>query len=278
MQLRNVFLTLAILWSSGLGITLAAPPVSLQITDVFADVDGGTLMIVGSNLDNGGPPMVTLGGFTVTVTSSAADMIDGILPAVGDGDHLLVVSTGSGKTQNASLHLTIGAVGPQGPKGIQGIQGEQGLQGIQGNQGIQGIQGEQGPQGDQGMQGPIGMMGPPGMDGADGADGTDGAQGLSGPAGPAASSGWERRFGPTISLPANSGTGSFRTATTSTATCSAGKVVTGGGVFVSYGGGDCKRGWNFEASYPPNSNSWTVLGSNPADCNVFFQAMAICVD
>lgn len=182
MKLRRTLLLSTILWSSCLGITFAAPPpADMKINSVVADVDTGALMIIGNNFDNGDPPLVTLGGFPVTVNTalSNANLIDATIPVpVGDGDYLLIVSTGKNKEQIESLHLTIGSVGPQGSQGIQGEQGLQGEigprgpigpMGLQGSQGIQGIQGEQG---DQGNQGQTGLTGPQGIQGIQGPAGS----------------------------------------------------------------------------------------------------------
>jgi hypothetical protein len=187
MKLRRTILLFTALCLGGYGIAFAAPPsADMEIISVLTDFDAGTLVIVGNNFDNGDLPVVTLGGFPVTVNTatSNANLIDALIPGpVGEGDYELTVSTGRNKEHNESFHLTIGSVGPQGP---QGIQGEQGLQGLQGSQGIQGLQGEIGPIGPmglQGIQGIQGIQGDQGNQGLTGATGATGAQGIQGPAG-----------------------------------------------------------------------------------------------
>ena len=181
MKLRRTFLLLTTLCLGGYGIAIAAPPsAEMEVISVLTDFDAGTLVIVGNNFDNGDLPMVTLGGFPVTVNTatSNANLIDALLPGpVGEGDYVLTVSTGRNKEQNESFHLTLGSVGPQGP---QGIQGEQGLQG---QQGIQGPQGGIGPIGPMGLQGIQGIQGDQGIQGLTGATGPQGIQGIQGPAG-----------------------------------------------------------------------------------------------
>lgn len=175
MKLRRTLLFLTILCSSSLGVTLAAPPEESEqmvITSVDIDYEFNEIYIYGSNFDNGvrpertlNPewPVVTLGGYPVTGIKVDPGHIKGTFsepPFITDGDYLLVVRTGPGRDQMASLSLTLGAVGPEGEQGIQGLQGEQGTQG------------EQGPAGADGSDGAYGAPGTPGSSGADGQDGS----------------------------------------------------------------------------------------------------------
>lgn len=129
---RTVLLSGILLLSmSVVGLSvLAAPPKAappgghLNITQVFVDFPvAGKIMIMGEDLDFGGPLDVTLGNFgslvidgTPTDTEIVAD-----LPAeITAGDYLLTVSTGNGQSQNDEYDLTIGAVGPEGEKGVPG--------------------------------------------------------------------------------------------------------------------------------------------------------------
>ena len=181
MKLRRTVLLLSIACLGSVGITFAAPPsAEMEISSVSTDFDASELKIYGNNFDNGDPPLVTLGGFPVTVNTatSTPNIIDAILPStVGDGDYLLVVSTGKNKEQNSSLHLTIGSVGPQGDQGIQGEIGPIGPTGATGATGATGIMGATGSQGDQGIQGIQGVQGQTGL------TGSQGIQGIQGPAG-----------------------------------------------------------------------------------------------
>jgi hypothetical protein len=72
----------------------------------------------------------------------------------------------------------------KGPKGETGPAGANGEKGDKGDLGPGGPQGPEGPQGIQGVPGPAGAAGPQGPAGPAGADGAGGAQGPAGPAGP----------------------------------------------------------------------------------------------
>lgn len=150
----------------------------VNITEVWVDIDGDVINIIGESFDFGGPLQVTLGGDDISADCTMLDATtiecDGV-PA--DGDYLLVVSTGTGQSQNDEYDLTIGAVGPAGPQGPQGKQGEQG------EPGAIGPQGPQGPQGETGATGPQGPVGPQGPQGETGPQGPAGPQGPQGPPG-----------------------------------------------------------------------------------------------
>ena len=216
MKLRRTVLLLSIACLGSVGITFAAPPAAeMEISSVSTDVDASELKIYGNNFDNGDPPLVTLGGFPVTVNTatSTPSIIDAILPGtVGDGDYLLVVSTGKNKEQNKSLHLTIGSVGPQGDQGAQGETGTTGATGATG------------------ATGPTGPMGPMGLQGDTGADSTvegpQGVQGEIGPQGPQGEPAAPTALACTTEVTGESHSGSF---VVTSPNCPSGSTLTGGG-------------------------------------------------
>ena len=90
------------------------PGQHLNVTEVTADIDAGTLTIVGEDFDFGpGPLVVTLGEYgLLTINFDDATLIDALLPVgIVAGDYLLTVSTGKGQSQSDEYDLTIGAVG-----------------------------------------------------------------------------------------------------------------------------------------------------------------------
>ena len=112
-----------------------------------------------------------------------------------------------------------GPSGPAGPRGATGAQGERGATGPQGPQGEPGETGAMGPEGQTGDIGPQGEQGDTGTTGPQGPQGEKGDTGDPGPAGPAGPAGvtvTRVRVGP-------------RALGTSTASCRAGEVATGGG-------------------------------------------------
>ena len=82
----------------------------MRITDVrFVDLGDATqIEIVGSQFDNGTPPVVTLDGDPINAGPSTGTLIEAELPAgLADGDYTIAVSTGSGSKQNAEHTLTV---------------------------------------------------------------------------------------------------------------------------------------------------------------------------
>ena len=79
--------------------------------------------------------------------------------------------------------------------------------------------------------------------------------------------GWERVFGPTLTVP--QGDRFFVEAT-----CTAGKYLVGGG--FSAVTSSCDEDTRLWQSYPWDANHWRVAGQNKAGCNLFVQAVAIC--
>ncbi len=107
----------ALLSTSVLIVAMAAiaSQAPMRITDVrFADLNDATqIEIVGTQFDNGGPPVVTLDGDPIDVTDSTATLIKAELPAgTADGDYTIAVSTGSGAKQNAEHTLTVAPLEP----------------------------------------------------------------------------------------------------------------------------------------------------------------------
>lgn len=87
----------------------------MRITDVrFTDLDDPTqIEIVGSQFDNGGPPVVTLDGDSITVHGATATLIQAELPAgTQDGEYEIGVSTGPGNKQSAEHGLTVAPLIP----------------------------------------------------------------------------------------------------------------------------------------------------------------------
>ncbi len=126
--------------------------VQLQIVRAFAmfDLPGDFLEIVGAGFDNGdpNPPILTLGGITLTVVSFDANNILAELPlGLPAGDYLLNVNTvnsddddddDDGGGENVLYDMTIGAVGPVGAQGPQGKLGPPGADGATGATGPSG--------------------------------------------------------------------------------------------------------------------------------------------
>lgn len=144
--------------------------------------------------------------------------------------------------------ITINSDGVPGPKG------DTGLPGPKGDKGDQGLTGEQGPIG---LTGPQGEKGDVGLSGAQGEIGSKGDNGLDGV------SGWERVSGPMVTNTDGS--------KTSTAICSSGKKVVGGGYsqltnYIFY----------VRNNYPSSENTWTVTGDGSSS-SLAFNAYAICV-
>ena len=145
----------------------------LQLVEVVVDLDDGTIIMWGSNFDNGAIPTVILGDYDLAVTSYSSDEIIALLPEeILARDYLLTVTTGNSVHQRDFYNLTLGAVGPEGQQGPQGEQGPAGPEGPAGPQGEQGPQGDVGPAGPMGPQGPQGPQGEEGPSGADGKDGS----------------------------------------------------------------------------------------------------------
>jgi len=149
-----------------------------------------------------------------------------------------------------------GIIGPAGSEGVQGSAGTNGLQGPIGLTGLPGLQGPIGVTGTQGIQGPIGLTGSQGLQGPiglTGQQGIPGSQGIQGPVGP---SGSTLIIGtPVISVinPA------INTQATATASCSAGKVLLGGGALVTTTANASKV--QLTASYPSSTSVWTAIGT-----------------
>lgn len=76
-----------------------------------------------------------------------------------NGDLILTVLTGDGKTSNVNLGHVVGADGANGKDGKDGAKGDKGDTGAKGEQGIQG---EKGAKGDKGDKGDTGAQGPQG--------------------------------------------------------------------------------------------------------------------
>lgn len=95
-------------------VVTAAPPVQLVITGAEADLDGGTVTIVGMNFGDD-VPSVTLGGIELVVQTSTSESIVAELPAgLAVGSYLLTVSRGPATTQTSDFELTIGEVDDDG--------------------------------------------------------------------------------------------------------------------------------------------------------------------
>lgn len=161
-----------------------APIPQLIIEFVYVDFQSNLLAIEGENFNNGGTPVVTLGGVQLTVNVYNSGVISTIFPTdTSYGSYLLKVATGTASTQVGEFNVTIGAEGPQGPAGPAGPQGGTGATGPAGPQGpigLTGATGATGATGPQGSAGPAGVQGPAGPTGATGAQGP---QGIQGPAG-----------------------------------------------------------------------------------------------
>ena len=144
--------------------------------------------------------------------------------------------------------------------------------------GDQGATGDKGPTGDEGPPGPAGTTGatgPTGPTGPTGAKGPTGDQGPAGPTGASAISGWERVAGTTSATDSNEPKGS-------TANCSPGKKVLGGGYNVTSGtlSTDDRGSINFYANNPIDDDSWQVIAGEEDDINTTWQiqAYAICAN
>jgi hypothetical protein len=211
---------------------LAAPASQLKIQKVSVNFATATITINGENISLAAPT-VTLGAEAISqfcaVVETPRRIVcnlsgQGIPPA---GDYLLVVSQGSGQTQNDEYDLTIGAVGPQG------------LQGPPGPQGPQGLQGPPGPQGPQGPQGVQGLQGPQGLQGATGASGVSGYQAVT----------------QTTATNCDGVCGSSTDIKILSVPCPAGKVLTGGGI-GHIGGSNIRVEQNGPVAGFPAAQTW----------------------
>ncbi len=115
MTRKRIAFTLGLVLIGAAALAAPKPPGQhLNVTEVTADIDAGTLTIVGEDFDFGpGPLVVTLGEYgLLTINFDDATLIDALLPVgIVAGDYLLTVSTGKGQSQSDEYDLTIGAVG-----------------------------------------------------------------------------------------------------------------------------------------------------------------------
>lgn len=118
------------------------------------------------------------------------------------------------------LRSVAGPQGPPGPVGPTGPAGPIGQTGPAGPFGPIGPQGNPGPTGPPGATGPAGPVGPPG------AQGPQGVMGVAGPTGPPGVSGYQTIEGPISAMDATA-------SKSSTAICPVGKVLLGGGYWIS---------------------------------------------
>jgi hypothetical protein len=106
---------------------------------VYVDFDHDVVLIHGHNFDNGGFPVVTLGGTKLTVKSYTHKEIVAKLPTdILDGDYKLAISTGGDDKCKDEYCLTVGTTGSEGPQGPKGDKGDTGPQGLPGSPGIVG--------------------------------------------------------------------------------------------------------------------------------------------
>jgi hypothetical protein len=179
----------------------------------------GLLRIYGFNF-GGTATAITLAGRVLRVVAATSTGVDAELPDMAPGSYLLTLTVGSGGSQrNDEFWVTLGAVGPQGPAGADGAIGPQGPAGPAGATGQQGLAGPVGPQGMPGAQGATGPQG------AAGPEGPPGPIGPAGPQGPGAAAGFqvfEVSSDPVLLAV-------FDFLETTTVSCPAGSVVTGGG-------------------------------------------------
>jgi hypothetical protein len=119
-----------------------------------------------------------------------------------------------------------GAKGDPGAKGDTGAKGEPGIQGIQGPKGDKGDIGPAGSKGDTGARGPTGAQGMAGLTGAPGPKGDKGDTGATGPAGSIVSS--------TQQMASNTSAWHYAgTLNSVSVLCPAGKILLGGGYYVT---------------------------------------------
>jgi hypothetical protein len=167
------------------------PPPLVIVSTAAADAGLTTLFLAGSGFDAG--TRVWLGTQPLTVLAVASDgrALTAQLPAgVGPGTYLVTLVAGAGQVQQASLAVTLGAVGPPGDPGPAGPTG------AAGPAGPEGPVGPAGPAGPAGVAGAKGADGAPGPAGATGATGAQGVAGAAGPAGPPGSMGPIGPIGP----------------------------------------------------------------------------------
>lgn len=165
-----------------------------------------------------------------------------------------------------------GLVGPAGPRGETGPAGPAGATGPAGPAGATGPVGPTGPAGATGAKGATGATGPTGATGATGATGPAGPAGPPGPTGATGPAGPAGPIGP--AGPANwtsitRVTGASATdaqIAVSTAACTGGKVLTGGG---------CATNPGMKTSYPSSATQWTcICVTNSGNCTA--TAYAVC--
>ena len=138
----------AILWSSLLPVTAAAPASASNVTIFGARLNSALtqLTIVGQGFAAG--DMVTFGGGDVTnlcSLGSSTNITCTSTSPVNPGEYRLVVLNPTAIGQFDVFDVTVPIAGPAGPAGPPGPAGPMGAQGAMGAQGIQGIQGPQGP-------------------------------------------------------------------------------------------------------------------------------------
>jgi hypothetical protein len=129
------------------------PPV---ITDGSMSASGLVLTLSGTNLmgiHNNGVYSVTMGGITTTnVTSTATTITATFTKVFSPGSYAVIALFKLSKNQydnryQATMDVTVGAVGPQGPTGAQGPAGAAGPIGLTGATGATGATGPTGPAG-----------------------------------------------------------------------------------------------------------------------------------
>ena len=156
----------AILWSSLLLVTAAAPASASNITIFSAQLNSALtqLTIYGQGFAAGDKVTFGAGDVTSLCNLGSSTTITCTSPtAVNPGEYRVGVLNPSAIGQFDVFDVTVGAVGPAGPAGPPGPAG---------------------PIGPAGPTGPTGLTGPPGPTGLTGPAGPTGPTGLTGPAGP----------------------------------------------------------------------------------------------
>lgn len=179
------------------------------------------------------------------------------------GELRVHIVSSAGKQGVLGIEGSSGETGPTGPAGAQGAKGDKGEKGKEGERGDRGFQGLQGPAGTDGTDGRTVLSGPGAPAPSEGADGdfyidTDtyeiygpklaggwtsgtslvgekgekGDQGNQGPAGPNGATGYARVENTSAN---GSGSGGNPETASTTATCTGGRKVIGGGVQVNAG-------------------------------------------
>ena len=232
--------------------------------------NAGTTYIQNQVVSYNGSSYASLGNSNVNHQPDVSPADWGILASMG-----ATGSTGpTGATGATGATGTTGATGPSGVTGATGVAGPTGAAGVTGTAGSTGSTGSTGATGPTGatgaasnVAGPTGATGLTGTMGVTGPTGATGATGPTGATGAITSITTESALGPIVD--------DYTTVQTVTASCSSGKLVSGG----------CSTNGKWDnatilSNYPSSATAWTCTyqGAISPPLNVRFTAHVMCAN